>query len=79
MSPLCFSGEAGFKVDSVEPNTFFAKMNLEAGDIINKINGSDIKNANQVMEFYATPNKVKSIVVTRNGKEELILISSRAK
>ena len=69
---LCMAGDSGFKVNEVQPDSFYSKISIKAGDVIKKINGNDITGLNELMGFMGNPDTVKSVVVIRDGREKII-------
>lgn len=65
-----YSKTAGFKIASVEPESSLSQLNLQSGDIIQKINNKNINSLNDLMIFIGNPKSVKSIKFLRNNKEE---------
>jgi len=64
----------GLAVSNIRPDSFFAKLGLRNGDIVQGINGRNIKSPDDVMEVY---QKLKSgsrvaLQVMRNGEEKII-------
>jgi general secretion pathway protein C len=64
----------GLAVSSIRPGSLFAKLGLRNGDIVQGINGRNIKSPDDVMEVY---QKLKSgsrvaLQVIRNGEEKII-------
>jgi general secretion pathway protein C len=64
----------GLAVSNIRPGSFFAKLGLRNGDIVQGINGRNIKSPDDVMEVY---QKMKSgsrvaLQVMRNGEERII-------
>lgn len=65
-----YSKTAGFKIASVEPGSSLSQLNLQDGDVIQKINNKDISSLNDLMAYMGNPKLVKSIKILRNNKEE---------
>jgi len=64
----------GLAVSNIRPGSFFAKLGLRNGDIVQGINGRNIKSPDDVMEVY---QRLKSgsrvaLQVMRNGEERII-------
>lgn len=64
----------GLAVSNIRPGSFFAKLGLRNGDIVQGINGRNIKSPDDVMEVY---QRLKSgsrvaLQVRRNGEEKII-------
>ena len=64
----------GLAVSNIRPGSFFAKLGLRNGDIVQGINGRNIKSPDDVMEVY---QRLKSgsrvaLQVMRNGEEKII-------
>ncbi len=65
-----YSKTAGFKLASVEPGSNLSQLNLQSGDIIQKINNKEINSLNDLMAYMGNPKSVKNIKILRNNKEE---------
>jgi S1-C subfamily serine protease len=65
-----YSKTAGFKIASVEPGSSLSQLNLQSGDIIQKINNKEINSLNDLMAYMGNPKTVKKIKFLRNNKEE---------
>ena len=64
----------GLAVSNIRPGSFFAKLGLRNGDIVQGINGRNIKSPDDVMDVY---QKLKSgsrvaLQVMRKGEEKII-------
>ncbi|MFB0520878.1 MAG: type II secretion system protein GspC [Desulfatiglandales bacterium] len=64
----------GLAITNIKPGSFFAKLGLRNGDIVQGINGRDISSPDDVLEVY---NKLKSgsevaLQISRNGQERII-------
>lgn len=64
----------GLAISNIRPGSFFAKLGLRNGDIVQGINGRNIKSPDDVMEVY---QKLKSgsrvaLQVMRNREEKII-------
>ena len=64
----------GLAVSNIRPGSFFAKLGLINGDIVQGINGRNIKSPDDVMDVY---QRLKSgsrvaLQVMRNGEEKII-------
>ncbi len=64
----------GLAISNIKPGSFFAKLGLRNGDIVQGINGRNIKSPDDVMEVY---QRLKSgsrvaLQVMRNGEEKII-------
>ncbi|MDR2081550.1 MAG: PDZ domain-containing protein [Campylobacteraceae bacterium] len=63
----------GFRVLSINRNSFFAKLGLRSGDIIQSFNGVKLDNYSSVLEIYNNAksySKVKLEVMRNNEKKE---------
>ena len=64
----------GLAISNIRPGSFFAKLGLRNGDIVQGINGRNIKSPDDVMDVY---QRLKSgsrvaLQVMRNGEEKII-------
>jgi len=64
----------GLAITNIKTGSFFAKLGLRNGDIIQGINGRDISSPDDVLEVY---NKLKSgsqvaLQISRNGQQRII-------
>lgn len=64
----------GLAISNIRPGSFFAKLGLRNGDIVQGINGRNIESPDDVMEVY---QRLKSgsrvaLQVMRNGEEKII-------
>lgn len=53
----------GFKVTSIVPNSIFAKIGLQDGDIITRLNGYEINSPDKALEIYQTRSTAKNISI----------------
>jgi type II secretion system protein C len=62
----------GFKVTNIQPNSKFALLGLEKGDIIIKANNIELKSYRDALEIYKKINKLDTvqIVLMRNNQEK---------
>ena len=60
----------GLKLYAIRPTSLYAKLGLENGDTVSKINGEDISSVDRVLEVYSKLRAAKSfkIEITRRGK-----------
>ncbi|MDO9181659.1 MAG: PDZ domain-containing protein [Bacteriovorax sp.] len=70
-----YSKTAGFKIASIKPGSSLSQLNLQSGDIIQKINNKDINSLNDLMTYMGNPKSVKSIKFLRNNKEKNVEIN----
>lgn len=64
----------GLSITNIRPGSFFAKLGLKNGDIVQGIDGRDIKSPEDVLEMY---KKLKSgshvaLEISRNGEQRII-------
>lgn len=64
---------AGMKLLAMTPTSIFAKLGLQRGDVLEKINGTDLDMASGMNLFTQLKNQTKiSIDLTRNGKKQTL-------
>lgn len=69
--PSFKNGQAnGFKVFSIQPNSFYSAIGVENGDVIQKINGYEINSPDKALEIYQKLREAKhvSVDLERNGQ-----------
>ncbi|UCH00842.1 MAG: PDZ domain-containing protein [Deltaproteobacteria bacterium] len=64
----------GLAITNIKPGSIFAKLGLRNGDVVQGINGRDIKSPDDVLEVY---NKLKSgsqvaLQISRGGRQRII-------
>jgi len=64
----------GLTITNIKPGSLFEKLGLQNGDIVQGIDGKNIKNTNEVLDMY---NKMKSgsrveVQILRKGEEKTI-------
>ena len=69
---VSFANEKGFAVKEIQPGSFYSKIGLMEGDVIKKINNKSIQSLSEMMEYMGNVDSVKTVVVVRNGKEQVI-------
>jgi hypothetical protein len=67
----------GFKVYAIRPSSFYARIGLENGDTLQRINGYDISSADNALETYAKlrHGKAFELDITRRGKPMALTIT----
>ena len=60
----------GFKVFSIQPNSFYSSIGVENGDVIQKINGYEINSPDKALEIYQKLREARHVTVDleRNGQ-----------
>ncbi|HET8724276.1 MAG TPA: type II secretion system protein GspC [Anaeromyxobacteraceae bacterium] len=60
----------GFKVFSIQPNSFYSAIGVENGDVIQKINGYEINSPDKALEIYQKLREARHVTVDleRNGQ-----------
>ncbi|MGA8893390.1 MAG: type II secretion system protein GspC [Anaeromyxobacteraceae bacterium] len=60
----------GFKVFSIQPNSFYTAIGVENGDVIQKINGYEINSPDKALEIYQKLREARHVTVDveRNGQ-----------
>jgi len=60
----------GFKVFSIQPNSFYSAMDVVNGDVIQKINGYEINSPDKALEIYQKLREARHVTVDieRNGQ-----------
>ena len=60
----------GFKVFSIQPNSFYSSMGVENGDVIQKINGYEINSPDKALEIYQKLREARHVTIDleRNGQ-----------
>ncbi|MEI7706441.1 MAG: type II secretion system protein GspC [Deltaproteobacteria bacterium] len=60
----------GFKVFSIQPNSFYSSIGVENGDVIQKINGYEMNSPDKALEIYQKLREAKHVTVDieRNGQ-----------
>ena len=60
----------GFKVFSIQPNSFYTSIGVENGDVIQKINGYEINSPDKALEIYQKLREARHVTVDleRNGQ-----------
>ncbi len=69
--PSFKNGQAnGFKVFSIQPNSFYSAIGVENGDVIQKINGYEINSPDKALEIYQKLREARHVTVDieRNGQ-----------
>ncbi|MGB0452938.1 MAG: type II secretion system protein N [Bacteriovoracaceae bacterium] len=62
-------GTLSFKMTEIVPGSFYSKIDIQNGDIINSINGKPITNLNQIMNTFSKISEIDQfeLGVQRNG------------
>jgi general secretion pathway protein C len=60
----------GFKVFSIQPNSFYSAIGVENGDVVQKINGYEINSPDKALEIYQKLREARHVTVDleRNGQ-----------
>jgi general secretion pathway protein C len=60
----------GFKVFSIQPNSFYTAIGVQNGDVIQKINGYEINSPDKALEIYQKLREARHVTVDieRNGQ-----------
>jgi general secretion pathway protein C len=60
----------GFKVFSIQPNSFYSAIGVENGDVIQKVNGYEINSPDKALEIYQKLREARHVTVDleRNGQ-----------
>jgi general secretion pathway protein C len=60
----------GFKVFSIQPNSFYSAIGVENGDVIQKINGYEMNSPDKALEIYQKLREARHVTVDleRNGQ-----------
>lgn len=71
VAPYLKQGRAnGFVISEIVPNSLYAQIGLKNGDVIRKVNGQSVTNAEQAMKMYQTLQSasVIDLELQRNGE-----------
>ena len=68
---------AGFKLYAIRPSSIYAKLGLQNGDTLEKINGGELTSADKALEIYTKLREAKTVTInlTRAGKPVTITIT----
>ncbi len=65
----------GFKVIKIKPNSRFAKLGLQRGDVIIKANNIRLQSYRDALDIYKNINKLDAVqIVVRRGNKEVELV-----
>jgi type II secretory pathway component PulC len=64
-------GTLSFKIVDIEPGGVFAHLGVQNNDVISQINGQNIKNMNQIMNFFGKIQNMSklNLLIQRSGEE----------
>ena len=64
----------GLMLSQVKPNTVFTRLGLRNGDVIQNIDGEDIENPDDIMDFYEElkSGEAISLGIQRRGRQQLM-------
>ncbi|MBL6992232.1 MAG: site-2 protease family protein [Bacteriovoracaceae bacterium] len=63
---------AGFKINNINSESVYKKLNLQSGDEIEEINQNTVNNLSDMMNYFEDISKIKEIKILRNGQSILI-------
>ncbi|MCA9552817.1 MAG: hypothetical protein KC933_22475 [Myxococcales bacterium] len=78
--PSFSDGKAnGFKLFSIRPNSLYAKIGIQNGDVVQRINGLEINSPDRALEVYSKLKDAQSITVdlVRGGMQQTLSYSIR--
>ena len=60
----------GFKVFSIQPNSFYSAIGVENGDVVQKVNGYEINSPDKALEIYQKLREARHVTIDleRNGQ-----------
>jgi general secretion pathway protein C len=69
IAPAVRGGRTGFRLFSIRPDSIYAKVGLQDGDFIKRINGSDLTSPERALELYVKLREASRIEIEleRNG------------